>query len=84
MSAKISDVYRQSKGRRNEPGSGKKKAAPPVYRSTEQEQEGDDSEILRQLHVFDLTSKWGPCTGAIPDNKIYAAVLTRTPEFLEG
>lgn len=66
MSAKVSNVYRQSKGKFNEGGAGKKNtggrfASGNRAPAETQEESAKDRELL----VFDLTNKWGPCHGTI-------------------
>ena len=65
MSAKVSNVYRQSKNRAFEGNKSKKASgsrfAPGQQAVNESEQ---NSQRDRELLVFDLTNKWGPCHGA--------------------
>lgn len=64
MSAKVSDTFRQSKSRGFENTAPKK---PFAGRSTYGNKTVDESEQEsardRELLVFDLTNKWGPCHG---------------------
>ena len=63
MSAKISDVYKQNKTGKAEAASGRKQKS-GLYRPAQKQ--GDqhiDEWTERQLLVFDLTNKYGPCTG---------------------
>ena len=65
MSAKVSDVYRQAKGRPFD-GNSAKKASGSRFAPGKQvaNDNGLSSQQERELLVFDLTNKWGPCHGA--------------------
>ena len=65
MSAKVSNVYRQSKSRAFE-GNNTKKATSsrPAPGKQLADDTGLSSQQERELLVFDLTNKWGPCHGA--------------------
>jgi len=60
MSAKVSDVWRQNKGR-VDTAPAKKEARNLVTLGNMAVEEENDVE--RQLLEFDLTNKWGPCQG---------------------
>lgn len=65
MSAKVSNVYRQSKGRKTETPLVKKGTGGQVgFRQADQIP--TESLQERTLLVFDLTNKWGPCHGRAP------------------
>ena len=65
MSAKVSNIYRQSKGRGVEGGSAKKASGGRFAAGNRATAETvEDSARDRELLVFDLTNKWGPCHGA--------------------
>jgi len=63
MSAKVSDVWRQNKGR-TDIAPAKKEARNLVASSDKNTAQGD-SDAERQLLEFDLTNKWGPCQGEL-------------------
>lgn len=64
MSAKVSNVYRQSKGRLTD---NKLQSKPVGSRfangSNTSTREVEEDVRDRELLVFDLTNKWGPCHG---------------------
>jgi hypothetical protein len=61
MSAKVSDVWRQNKGRTD--SAPVKKEARDLVASSTRKSVQEDSDVERQLLEFDLTNKWGPCQG---------------------
>lgn len=60
MSAKVSDAWRQNKGR-VDTAPAKKETRDLVTLGNRLVEEENDVE--RQLLEFDLTNKWGPCQG---------------------
>ena len=62
MSTKVSDVWRQNKGR-TDTVPAKQHSRDLVANSNKNSFE-EGSVADRQLREFDLTNKWGPCQGA--------------------
>jgi hypothetical protein len=65
MSAKVSDVWRQNKGRVDKaPKKETRDWVASGNRAIEEES------VERQLLEFDLTNKWGPCQGTNPKKSV--------------